>query len=229
VLAAGGLDGLSLRDPQLVERVQQAFALHGWVARVARVRKHYPARIEVALEYRRPVAMVEATWRSQPSLYFIDEQSVLLPKEDAGRSAKDREEEYKNYVRISAGDVSAAGRMAGQPWGGAKIAGAARLAALGRDRWRDLGVQRILVSDDLNGLALYELETNGGQRVLWGHAPGAEVSQEPEASAKWTFLTEFVAKHGPLEKSAAEKRLDLRRLAAGISPATAAAPQPGIR
>ncbi|HUE73874.1 MAG TPA: hypothetical protein VMP01_23540 [Pirellulaceae bacterium] len=224
VVRAGGLDGLPLRDPQLVERVQQAFALHGWIARVTHVRKHYPARVEVAVEYRHPVAMVEATWRGQPSLYFIDEQSVLLPKEDAQQSPKDREEEYKNYVRIHAGDVSAAGRLAGQPWGGAKIAGAARLATLGKGRWRQLGVYRIVVSDDLNGQALYELETKNADRILWGHAPGAEISGEPEASAKWAFLLQFVARHGPLEKSAAQQRIDLRTAPAAASPATATAP-----
>jgi hypothetical protein len=224
VVRAGGLDGLTLRDPQLVEHVQQAFALHGWIARVTQVRKHYPAGVEVAVEYRRPVAMVEATWRGQPSLYFVDDQSVLLPKEDSQRSIKDRDEEYKNYVRIYAGDVSAAGRMAGQPWGGARIAGAARLAALGRDQWRKLGVYRLVVSDDLNGQPLYELETKTAARVLWGHGPGAEISGEAEASAKWGFLMQFVATHGPLDKSAAEQRIDLRTAPAGASPATAAGP-----
>ena len=221
VVQAAGLDGLSLRDPQLVERVRQAFALHGWIARVKEVRKHYPARVQVDVEYRRPVAMVEAAWRGQPSLYFIDEQSVLLPKEDATQLPKDREEEYKNYIRINAGDVSAAGRIAGQPWGGARVAGAARLAALGRDQWRKLGVYRIVVSDDVSGQPLYELETTTAARVLWGHAPGAEVSGEAEPAAKWAYLTRLVAQHGPLDQPAARHRFDLR-----TAPATSAAAMP---
>ena len=228
VILAGGLDGLPIGDPQLVEQVQQAFAMHGWVARVQRVQKRYPAAVEVQVQYRRPVAMVEAAWRGQPSLYFIDEQSVLLPKEDSTRSEKEREEEYMNYVRIDAGDVSAAGRIAGQPWGGGKIAGAAHLAALGRDQWRKLGVHRIVVSDDASGLPLYELETKNAARVLWGHAPGGEVSGEADATAKWEFLLRLVAQQGPLDKSAAQGRIDLRT-APTAAPATATAPASGRR
>jgi hypothetical protein len=227
VVRAGGLDGLSLRDPNLVEQVQRAFSLSGWVARVVKVQKRYPARIDVALEYRRPVAMVEVTWRGQPSLYFVDEQSVLLPKEDEGKTPQERQREYQDYVRIQAGDVSAAGRIAGQPWGRNKIAGAARLAALGRERWQEMGVYRIVVSDDLNAQPLYELETKSALRVLWGHAPGAEGSDEPDADAKWKWLLQFVAKNGPLDKSAAERRIDLRSAPVAEAPSTATLPGAG--
>jgi hypothetical protein len=209
IVQAGGLEGLSLREPQLVEQVQRAFALNGWVARVKQVRKRYPAEVIVDVEYRCPVAMVEVNWRGQPSLYFIDENSVLLPKEDLDKSSQEREREYKNYLRIDAGDVSPAGRIAGQPWGGAKIVGAARLAALGKDQWQKMGVQRMVVLEDLNALPLYELQA-GAARILWGHAPGAEVSGEPEAASKWAALTALVANSGPLDKSAARQRIDLR-------------------
>ena len=222
VARAGGLEGLSLRDPQLVEQVQRAFALNGWVARVKEVRKRFPAEIIVDVEYRCPVAMVEVHWRGQPSLYFVDENSVLLPKEDLDKSQEERQREYQNYVRIDAGDVSPAGRIAGQPWGGAKIAGAARLAALGQGQWQKMGVRRIVVLEDLNALPLYELQA-GDARVLWGHAPGAEVSGEPEAAAKWTWLTALVANSGPLDKSAAQQRIDLRTPPAQSTARTATA------
>jgi hypothetical protein len=224
VIRAGGLEGLSLGDPQLVEQVQRAFALNGWVARVKEVRKRYPARIIVDVEYRCPVAMVEVNWRGQPSLYFVDENSVLLPKEDQDKSPEERQREYQNYLRINAGDVSPAGRIAGQKWGGAKIAGAARLAALGKNKWQEMGVQRIVVVEDLNAQPVYELQTDGAARVLWGHAPGAEVSGEPEAAAKWAWLTQFVARQGPLDKSAAQQRIDLRTLPPLATARTAAAP-----
>ena len=224
VVQAGGLDGLALRDPNLVEQVQRAFALHGWVARVIEVRKRYPARIDVQLQYRRPVAMVEVSWRGEPSLYFVDEDSVLLPKEDQGKTQEEREREYTSYVRIQAGDVSAAGRIAGQAWGGSKITGAARLAALGRQHWKEMGVYRIIVSEDLNGRPLYELETKGALRVLWGSAPGAETSDEPEAHAKWKWLVDFVAQNGPLDRSAAKRRIDLRAISASTRPTTAILP-----
>jgi len=221
VVRAGGLEGLSLRDPQLVEQVQRAFALHGWIARVKEVRKRYPAQVIVDVEYRCPVAMVEVNYAGQPSLYFIDENSVLLPKEDLDKSPEQRQQEYKKYLRIDAGDVSPAGRIAGQPWGGARIAGAARLAALGKNQWQQFGVQRIVVLEDLNAQPLYELEAGGAARVQWGHAPGAEVSGEPDAAAKWNWLTQFVAQNGPLEKSAATERIDLRTLPRALPTHTA--------
>lgn len=215
VVKSAGLEGLSIRDPQLVEQVQRAFSLHGWIARVLSVRKEYPARITVEVEYRHPVAMVEVVWKGEPSLYFIDKDSVLLPKDDHERSQDERQSEYQNYLRIAAGELSPGSRIAGQPWGGAKIAGAARLAALGGEQWQKLGVCRVVVSDDLNAQPLYELETASAGRIVWGHAPGAEDSREPTAEAKWKWLMRFVAQHGPLDKAAREQRLDLRTLSRG--------------
>lgn len=214
VVRSAGLDGLLIRDPQLVEQVQRAFALNGWVARVKQVRKRYPAQIAVDLEYRQPVAMVEVNWKGQPSLYFVDKDSVLLPKEDQGRSPQERDREYQDYLRIDAGDVPLAGRIPGQPWGGLKIAGAARLAALGGAKWRQMGVHRIIVSEDLNAQPLYELETSNAARLLWGHAPGAEDAHEPAAEEKWKWLAQFVAQKGSLDRSASERRIDLRTLPA---------------
>ncbi len=50
---------LSLLDPNLVGDVAEAFRMNPWVEEVVSVRKSFPARVVLALEYRQPVAMVE--------------------------------------------------------------------------------------------------------------------------------------------------------------------------
>ena len=60
VLGSASLDGpLSILDPQLTQRLHDAFPLHPWVEQVIKVSKQYPARVKVELVYRRPVCMVE--------------------------------------------------------------------------------------------------------------------------------------------------------------------------
>ena len=218
VVRSGSLASLSLRDPQLVDKVSRAFAGHSWVAKVRRVSKHYPARVEVELEYRRPVAMVEVTWQGAPKLYFIDAQSVLLPSEDF---EKEVEQKVPHYLRIFAGDVAPVGRAFGTPWGSERIAGAALLADAWQDRWKPLGIYRILVTEDPNAKPMYVLETQSGTRVLWGHAPGGETKGEQTAGEKIAWLTQYVAKHGPLDKSAADANLDLRTPTGKAPPQTA--------
>jgi hypothetical protein len=219
VVKIGGLSSLSLRDPQLVDKVSRAFAAHSWVACVKKVSKHYPARIAVELEYRRPVAMVEVTWQGEPKLYFIDAASVLLPSEDFEKEVK---RQSPHFLRISAGDVSPAGRAFGTPWGSEKIAGAALLADALRDHWQKLGLYRVLVTEgDPNAKPMYKLETKSGTIVVWGFAPGSEAKGEQTPREKIVWLEQYVAKYGPLDKSAADAELDLRSPTGKAPPQTA--------
>ena len=218
VVKTGSLSALPLRDPQLVDKVARAFAAHSWVASVKKVSKHYPARIEVELEYRRPVAMVEVTWQGEPKLYFIDAASVLLPSEDF---EKEIQQKAPHFLRIFAGDVSPTGRAFGTHWGSEKIAGAALLAEAWQDDWQKLGLYRVLVTEDPNAKPMYWLVTKTGTRVLWGHAPGSEAKGEQTPREKIVWLEHYAAKHGPLDKSAADAGLDLRTPTGKTPPLTA--------
>ena len=209
VVKSGSLSSLPLRDPQLVDKVSRAFAAHSWVASVKKVSKHYPARIEVDLEYRKPVAMVEVTWQGEPKLYFIDAASVLLPSEDFEKEVEQKAPHFLR-IRISSGEVSPTGRAFGTPWGSEKIAGAALLADAWQDRWRKLALYRVLVDEDTNAKPTYWLSTKSGTRVFWGHAPGSEAKEEQTPREKIVWLEQYVAKHGPLDKSAADSLIDLR-------------------
>jgi len=208
VVKSSSLTSLPLRDPQLVDRVSRAFAAHSWVASVKKVSKYYPARIEVELEYRRPVAMVEVTWQGEPKLYFIDATSVLLPSDDF---EKEVAQKAPHYLRIYGGDVSPTGRAFGTAWGSERIAGAATLAGVWQDHWQKLGLYKIVIGpNDPNGKPKYVLETKSGTRVMWGHAPGSEASGEQTPREKIVWLEQYVAKHGPLDKSAKDAGLDLQ-------------------
>ena len=219
VVKNGSLALLPLRDPQLVDKVSRAFAAHSWVASVKKVSKHYPARIEVELEYRRPVAMVEVIWQGEPKLYFIDAASVILPSDDF---EKEVAQKAPHFLRIFADDVSPAGRAFGTPWGSERIAGAALLADAWQGRWQKLGLYRVLVTKvDPNGKPTYVLETKSGTRVHWGLAPGSELKGEQTPREKIVWLEQYVAKHGPLDKSAADASLDLRYATGKAPPQTA--------
>lgn len=218
VVKSSSLSSLPLRDPQLVDKVSRAFAAHCWVAKVTKVSKHYPARLEVDVEYRRPVAMVEVTWQGEPKLYFIDAAAVLLPSADF---EKEVEQKAPHFLRIFAGDVSPTGRAFGTAWGSQRIAGAALVAHAWQDHWQKLGLYRVLVTADPNAQPLYVLETKAGTRVQWGHAPGGEAKDEQTPREKIVWLEQYVAKHGPLDKSATGSTLDLRWPTGKAPPQTA--------
>lgn len=203
VIRDGSLSRLDLRDRGVLEKVSQAFALHSWVAKVARVQKSFPAQIRVDLEYRRPMAMVEVNTRGRPGLLFIDGSGVLLP------SADFTTDESHHYLRISAGNV-APGGVYGTPWGNEKIAGAARLAAAWGERWQALGLYRIVVIDGSQPMAAtYELRTKSGTRAIWGRAPGNEAQGEPQAAEKVQRLL-ALTEGKPLDQLSGQAVIDLR-------------------
>jgi hypothetical protein len=213
VIRTAGIAQLPLGDTKLVEQIAHAFALHPWVAKVVRVQKRFPARVDVELVYRRPVAAVEVSDRGEPALLFIDEHSVILPSGDfAPQQAKD-------FLRIAGSKEPRTGGV-GMPWGSERIAGAARLAAAWGQRWRPLGLYRIEASLLPGGQTQYELTTHGQARIVWGAAPGHESAGEPSAEQKIAALEQFVRHKGPLENGGGSPPPDLRQLAA--APATTA-------
>ncbi|HEX5104744.1 MAG TPA: hypothetical protein VFV87_13075 [Pirellulaceae bacterium] len=225
VVRTANLAERNLRDPRLVEEVAAAFALHPWVAAVSRVEKRYPARIEVALEYRRPVAVVEISGAGEAGLLFIDAGGVLLPSEDFAPG------QTKDYLRIAAGGETPAGIYGTASWS-ERILGAARIAAAwegaedrgqgtgdrgqgtgdsGSKLWQKLGLYRIVPVQSSAGGVTYELRTERDARVLWGSAPGSEAPGEPPPEQKIAKLQHLVADKGPLDREGASSPVDLRR------------------
>lgn len=203
VIRTANLTERRITDPQLVEEVAAAFALHPWVAKVARVEKHAPAGMIVALEYRRPVAAVEIASRGEAGLLFIDAQGVLLPSADFAQS------QAKDFLRIAAGNETPAGGY-GAAWGSERVAGAAQVAAALGDRWQPLGLYRVSAVESSAGELTYELRTKADVRIVWGSLPGHETSGEPSAEQKLRTLEQLVADKGPLDREGGRALIDLR-------------------
>ncbi len=220
VLRNSGLvnQSLSILDDDLVERVQRAFSLHPWVAKVERVSKSHPAHVEVEINYRRPVVMIEVPGGLLP----VDAEGILLPSDDFSPLAA------RSYPRLSGIESSPLGPT-GTKWGDPIVAGGARIAEVLKLVWDDLGVRAIrwaksAASSDSSGPAIYELNTAAGNAIIWGAAPGSEPTGEPTSQEKLLRLKAYIAAHGSLDQpQGGAIDLDLRR--SDSAPRTAARPE----
>jgi hypothetical protein len=200
-LTAGRLHDASLLDPELVLQVKQAFGVQPWVKRVLRVNKRYPSSVEVALEYRRPVAMVEVPPGMFPGYDYegllpVDDEGVLLPVEVS-------EQDAQQFPKIGGIDSSPAGPP-GSPWGDPRVAAAAQIVRLLEDVWQPLGLYKIDVPPRhlaAEGPVQLDFVLVTKQRRLynWGSAPGQERTGEERALEKASGLKIFLEKHGPLD------------------------------
>jgi len=144
-------------------------------------------------------------------MYAVDGEGVLLPPEDF------RAEDIRRFPL--ARNVSTLPRVgAGDVWSDPAVLGAARLAALltpqqdETDPWRSLGLAAILLpqSPPNGGQPLtYELQTTGGSRIIWGHAPGGD-SLEPSPDQKLARLVYYREQCGGFETAQGPTRIDIR-------------------
>lgn len=215
VIRDASLDAsLSILDEDLTKRLANAFSLHPWIARVNRVSKHHPARVEVDLLYRQPVAMVEVSGGLLP----IDGEGTLLPSEDFSPA------EAKKYPRVARIQTHPIGPV-GTNWGDVSVAGAAQIAKLLDDRWLKLKLYRVLApvrggSHDVDGYT-YELLTHAGTRIIWGRPPGSEPTGELPALDKIALLERVVVEDGSLDGRGGPRLIDLRTGVASGTPRTA--------
>lgn len=213
---ATGLDrGASILDDDLAARVAEGFKLHPWIARVDRVTKSHPARIDVDVTYRRPTVMVEVP----EGLYPADAAGIWLPTADF---LKNPEDAQRNYPRLG-GITSEPQGPVGTYWGDARVRGGARIGALLIDRWVAWDLERITpvgenLSADGSG-QLFEIRSRDGAVIHWGHAPEAEADDEPKAAEKVAQLAAFVQARQASGGASGPHELDLRR--DGAAPHTA--------
>jgi len=201
----------SIRDKRLAVHVAQAFAMHPWVEQVHRVSKHYPTRMVVDLEYRRPVAMVEViSADGKRGLLPVDAKAVLLQWDGVTAA------EARKYPRIRADNTAPAGPI-GTAWGDPRVEGGAAVAAVLTAHWHRLKLYRIVATSgpQRNPSAAepcYELHTRDGSCVIWGRAPGRESSGEPSAVEKVERLAKYVDRSGPLDTGGRSVEIDLRQI-----------------
>ncbi|HEY1066701.1 MAG TPA: hypothetical protein VGE52_11350 [Pirellulales bacterium] len=240
VKKAGLREPLWILDPQLSERLAQEFSLHPWVERVSAVRLRRPSVIEIDLVYRRPAVMVEVPSGRYPmdvqgkrvmvevpgGLYPVDVQGVLLPTADFSPV------EAARYPRL--GGATATPGPVGAVWGDPVVVDGAKLGALIAPHWEAWRLFRIAaaernVLDPLDARPEFILVTKSNKtRILWGTAPGVELSSQPAAEEKLQRLERYVADLGSLDHSTEPREIDLRpadRLR--VTPTVAASPRFG--
>ena len=224
------LDGpLSIMDDDLAERIARAFARHPWVAKVVRVSKHHPASVQVELEYRRPVCMVEVPG----GLFPVDVEGYLLPGRDFSPG------EAARYPRISGVERMPIGPP-GSRWPDSKVIGGAEIAAALGPAWEAMRLQRIvpLAADPavaaVGGVVggdssrrtaprrsvepFFALVTRGGTRILWGYAPGAGAIGELTVEEKVARLKRYLADHDTLDgRGGRRQELDVRTMPPSVA------------
>ena len=202
VIELGSLESKKIHEPGLSVGIGSAFMLHPWVKEVDRVRLHYPAKIEVVLTYRKPVAFVvmpvDIYDDGKARIMPIDSEAVVLPPEDF------TPELAQAFPRIDVGDTQPIGRDFGTGWGDPVVADAAKIAELLVEDWGEL--KDVLYQIQLNPrptstsahadfdiLGRPGAGPNGGTLVFhWGRAPGDEQSDEPPAQTKYKALKQWV-------------------------------------
>lgn len=198
----GRLRGASLLEQQLVLQVRQSFAVQPWVKQVLSVNKKYPSTVEVAVVYRRPIAMVEIPAGTIPpydyeGLLPVDNEAFLLPVELS-------ESEAADFPRIAGIDSSPSGPP-GTPWGDVRVAEASRIIELLEEVWKTLGIYKIEVPPLPSQLDEpveqdYFFITRQRHRLRWGPAPGKEAAGEQTAADKARGLHEYADKVGSLDE-----------------------------
>jgi hypothetical protein len=199
----GGLpDRLRLLDPDVAERLADAFGRHPWVEKVERVEIAPPREVRVRLAYRKPVlAVVVPTKEAKRlgGLAWIDGQSgagtdgtVLGRTVDARGRLLPLAATFPG-IPVLRGEVAPPQGPAGTAWGDPVVAGAARIAAAIQPWQERFQLGRIEATADG-----FVWSNPGRVRVVWGHPPGDELSDEASAPEKVAALLEYAKHHGDL-------------------------------
>jgi hypothetical protein len=193
---------LSMLDAQLVDDVAAAFQKHPWVERVVSVRKEFPHRVTVVLEYRKPAACVVTS----AERFAIDKNAVLLPPPDLPPA----EDEFPMITNVHSSPPT----EAGSTWHDRTIEDAAKIADALGPSWKKLQLRSIEIPaapenakpEDL----IYALRTTGGSRIIWGRAPGGDHPGELTAEQKIGRMEEYLARKGNFTDAQGPLEIDIR-------------------
>ncbi len=206
VIKQHNLEELFLDDSNLTKQLADAFTLHSWINSVELVEKK-PSGVAVIVNFRKPVAMVEVKFNDRPHVLPIDADGTVLPPADFTA------DDISNYLRIAADHLRPSGNI-GDPWGDAKVVGAAKLAGLfDAISWKEMGLYRIEVTMNPRGSTVVYyviLKERPDIRVLWGSEPGKETIDEQIAPEKLAELTAFYRANKTLQISSEPTEIDLR-------------------
>jgi hypothetical protein len=223
VIESAGLAGrLSILDPNFLSTIENAFALHPWVASVDRIEKSYPPAVHVVLTYRQPIAVVEAPEGEATQLLPVDSQGIHLPAADVPLIRR-------SYLPRITGIVGQP--PLGQQWDDPRVAGAIDLAVRLADEWEALDLANIVPSawPEVQGdqkYFLYVLVNRGGTLIEWGASPRTEVPGEADFATKLQWLKQCTSQYAALEWPEWPERINIRR-GIVVTPRTAKKPPKG--
>lgn len=194
----------SVLEESLTSEIAAAFQKHPWVEKVVKVTKQVPARVDVELVYRRPVAMVEVPTGLLP----VDSSGVLLPPTEFTA------EEARRYPLITQPKTSPRGAI-GTSWDDPQVAAAAKLAAVLLPHWKQFNLAAIVIPAGIDLRAplvelVFELHTKGGSRIVWGRAPGVVYPLELSPEQKIGRLEECLTRFGGFDLPDGPYEIDIR-------------------
>jgi hypothetical protein len=204
VVTGSSLDDSTLLDGDVVQKVRDAFAVDPWVEKVVKIQKSADS-IDVTVEYRKPVAMVEFGGKH---LLPVDRNGIVLD----GREFKS--EQVRDFLRISVRDPVNGQILTGKPWPDSRVIAGAKIAALWETKWQDAGLFRIVNQsnpprNDNNQTGLFQIWTEKNSKLVWGNEPGREVDGEATTDKKIKAILLDVQQNGSLD-SRSKQMLDVR-------------------
>lgn len=183
-------------DGRVLEEIASRYARQAWVKRVVSVRRIFPDRIAVELEYRRPVAFVTQRDPSTDFVndyYWVDEGGVRLP------GVYTSNEVFRRARRMVVCRVATPPPPPGEKWIGKDLAAGLRLVKglAGHVARRDiLSVNVANYGGRLNPANSHlVLLTPDKTEIRWGSAPSEEGVYEISLQRKLFNLAWFYNKH----------------------------------
>lgn len=195
---------LSVLSENLTAELTKAFRRHPWVSKVVRIRKSFPARITVELEYRKPVVMAQVQGGRIP----VDLYGVILPTTDFSASDASQYpliQNIPNRPKVRPGSA----------WEDPGILAAARLADVIGEYWQPLKLEAIVLPRNIDAKTqpndvILELLAKGGSKIVWGRPPGNDHPGELEAIQKIRRLEKYLADFGDYVQPHGPYEIDIR-------------------
>ena len=203
VLAGREPEQVSIFETDLVPNAVDSLKSVGWIEKIQKVEKSRDG-IHVDLAYRNPLALVELNyvddWKG-PRLIPVDRNSVVLPQK--ARSVAAPLPLISMY--LPSGDPSRL--LTWTQWPDERVHSATLIVEALKSDWQNLGLMRIVswryLDDPKTEVEPFQLWTKNGKnsaRVVWGNAPGREVTGEASWQQKVMALREYVEKNGPFNQ-----------------------------
>jgi hypothetical protein len=205
---------MSVLDPELPQKVGEAFGGHPWVAAVKRVTVLAGPRLSVELSYRKPVAMIDLAVRNRSILFPVDGSGYSLPESDFTPAEKTQ------YLRIVGVESPDGSPPPGERWSDVRVLQATHIAKLFENAVRKLDLDRVVPYRRTPGEYEYILCTRQGTCIEWGMPPGGEAPAELSAKDKVAKLLAYVEKHGSLEGPGGDPQIINVRFELRTSPRT---------